>query len=61
MKSKVYTNKPCTILQIQAEVERVVVDIQQQMCEKVVSNFEERINACRLSTGGHMADVVFRT
>ena len=51
VKSKVYSNS-------KAEIERVTGDI---VCETVISNFEERINACRLSAGGHMADVVFHT
>ena len=59
VKSKAYANKPCTILQLQTEIERVIGDIGPQMCEKVISNFEERINACRLSADGHMTGMCF--
>ena len=61
MKSKVYANKPQTILYLQAEIERMIGDIGLQRCEKVTSNFEERINACRLSAGGHLTDIAFHT
>ena len=59
LKSKVYANKSCMILQLQAEIECVIGDIRPQMCKKVNSNFEEHINACRLSAGGHITDIVF--
>ena len=43
----------------QAEIERVIGGIGPQMCEKVISNFEKHINACRLSAGGYMTDIPF--
>ena len=59
MKFKVYAEKPCTILQLQAEIKHVIKDIGPQICEKVISNFEKHKNAFRLSAGGHMPNVVF--
>ena len=61
VKSKVYAKKPRTIFQFSAEIKRVIGDIGPQMCEKVISNFKEHINACRLSAGAHMTDIVFHT
>ena len=61
MKYRVYATKPRSVFRLQAEIERMIGDIGPQMCEKVISNFEERINSCRLSVGGRIADVVFHT
>jgi hypothetical protein len=61
VKSQVYANKPRTIPELKAEIRRVIGGIEPHICERVIRNFEERINVCRLSTGGHMADIVFHT
>ena len=53
--------KPRTIIQLQTEIERLIRDIGPQMSEKVINDFEEHINACRLCVGGDMPDVVFHS
>jgi hypothetical protein len=59
VKSKVYVNNPRTIQQLKAEILCVIVDITPDICERVIINFIERVNTCRLSGGGHMPDIVF--
>ena len=59
IKLKVYANKSHMILQLQAAIKSVIGDIGPQKCGKVISNFEEHLNECRFSAGGHTADVVF--
>jgi transposase len=61
VKSQVYANNPRTIPELKAEIRRVIGGIEPHICERVIGNFEERINVCRLSAGGHMADIVFHT
>ena len=47
-----------TTFQLQGEIKRVTGDIGPQMCGKVISNFEKRIIARRLSASARMDDVV---
>jgi len=59
VKSQVYANKPRTIQQLKAEIIRVIADVTPDICELVIPNFIDRVNACRLSGGGHMPDIIF--
>ena len=61
VKSKVCVNRPQTILQLKEEIQRVINDINRDVCEKVITNFIDRVTACRESGGGHMPDIIFRT
>lgn len=61
VKSKAYVNKPQTIPQLKEEIERVINDINRDVCEKVIANFIDRVTACRDSGGGHMPDIIFHT
>jgi hypothetical protein len=58
-KSKVYANNRRTIQQLKAKILRIIADITPDICERVIINFIERVNTCRLSGGGHMPDIVF--
>lgn len=61
VKSKVYVNRPQTVLQLKEEIQRVINDIDRDVCERVITNFINRVTACRDSAGGHMPDIIFRT
>lgn len=61
VKSQVYANKPQTIPELKAEIQRVIGEIEPQLCENVIENFMKRTRVCRLSHGGHMPDILFHT
>jgi len=59
VKSQVYVNRPRTIAELKTEIRRVISEINEDVCGRVIVNFNERITACRNSAGGHMLDVIF--
>lgn len=61
LKSRVYVNRPTTIQQIKNEIRRCIDGIDGDQCQKVIANFNARINKCRLSRGGHLEDIIFHT
>ena len=61
VKSQLYSNKPRAISELKTEITRMIGGIGRDVCKRVVKNFEKRINACQLSEGGHMTNIVFHT
>jgi hypothetical protein len=51
-KSRVYANKPQTIPELEAEIRRVIGEIEPQLCGTVIENFVKRARVCQQSRGG---------
>ena len=47
--------QPLTILQLKAEIRRVMGQIQAELCTSVV----HKMDVCRRSRGGHLPDILF--
>ena len=61
MKSLCYANKAQTINGLQDNIERVIAEIQPDLCEKVIENWVQRIHAMKRSHGGHLNGIIFHT
>ena len=61
VKSLCYANKPQTINGLQDNIERVIAEIQSDICERVIENWVQRIHAMKRSRGGHLNDIIFHT
>ncbi|CAF1040561.1 unnamed protein product [Didymodactylos carnosus] len=61
VKSLCYANKPQTFNALQDNTERVIAEIQPDLCERVIENWVQRIHAMKRSRGGHLNDVIFHT
>ena len=55
------TEKPETLNDLEANIERVIGDINPQILEKVSENWVSRIRHVRASRGGHTPEVIFKT
>ena len=61
VKSLCYANKPQTINGLQDNIERVIAEIQPDLCERVIGNWVQRIHTMKRSRGGHLNDFIFHT
>lgn len=61
LKSKVYANKPATIQALKNNIIAEINTIQAAICEKVIENFDHRIDVCKSSRGEHLGDIIFHT
>ena len=61
VKSLCYANKPQTINELQDNIERVIAEIQPDLCERVDENWVQRIHVMKRSRGGHFNDIIFHT
>ena len=59
VKSRVYVNKPQTIPELKAEIRRVIVETEPQLCRNFIEDFVKRGKVCQRSRGGHLSDIVF--
>jgi len=60
VKSQVYKNNPQSIPELKDEIIRVIGEIEPQLCQNVIENFNKRVDVCGAARGGHLADIVFR-
>jgi len=60
VKSVVYRNNPRTIDELKAEIIQVIGEIEPQLCENVIHNFDKRITYCKAARGGHLSDILFK-
>ena len=51
VKSRVCASKPQTIPQLKAEIQRVIGEIEPQLCGNVIENFVKRTRVCQQSWG----------
>jgi len=59
LKSRVYANKPQTINDLKNNIQVAICEITPATCQKVIENFDIRIDACRRNRGGHLSDILF--
>ena len=61
VKSKVYTNKPETLHQLEENIRQVIGEIQPHLLSRVCQNWASRLRHVRASRGGHMAEIIFKS
>ena len=54
-----YANKPRTVTHLKDNITRVILEIEPQLCEKIIENWINRIYATKRSRGGHLRDYFF--
>ena len=59
VKSRAYKSKPNTIAQLKNEIRNVISEIIQNLCQRVIEHFLQRIRVCSDCRGGHLKDIVF--
>ena len=57
----IYTNKPATLQELRANIEREIVAIRAELCEKVVENWIQRLDFCKRARGGYAKEIEFHT
>lgn len=61
VKSKVYSNHPTTLHELEANIHRAIAEIPAEMVHRVIENWRERMTVCKKSRGGHLADILFKS
>ncbi|GFY78708.1 putative DD41D transposase [Trichonephila inaurata madagascariensis] len=59
VKSFGYANKPTTLEELKANIEREIAAVSAEMCGRVMENWVQRIDRCKRARGGHMSEVEF--
>lgn len=57
VQSLVYDNKPITLQELRDHIEREIVNVPADMCERVLENWLQRIDHCKRACGGHMNEI----
>ncbi len=60
VKSQVYTDKPQTLNDLEANIRRVIGGIQPQLLERVFENWTSRLGFLRERNGAHMPEIIFK-
>lgn len=60
VKSHVYADKPETLEHLEANIRRVIAEIQPAVLERVCENWTSRLRHVRASRGGHMPEIIFK-
>jgi hypothetical protein len=60
VKSHVYANKPQTIPELKAEIQRVIGETEPQLCRNVIESLVKRPRVCQQSRGGYLSEIVFQ-
>ena len=53
---RVYANKPSTVEHLKTNICQVIAEMTLNMCEEVVENYLQRINACNALLASHLND-----
>lgn len=61
LKSKVYVNKPGSLVQLKENIRHEMAAITEIMCRAVLRNFAVRLDECREREGLHLDDIIFKT
>lgn len=59
LKERVYGNNPQTLDDLKNNIRQAIREIDLAVCQKVIDNFDVRIDACQRSRGGHLNDIIF--
>jgi len=60
VKSKVYMDKPATIEALEANITRVIDQIPLEMLERVIENWNFRMDHVNRSYGQHLKEIIFK-
>ena len=60
-KSRVHTIRPRTIEELKLSIRQEIAALPQEMLERAMQHFEERLRMCVRQEGRHMTDIIFRT
>ena len=60
MKSKVYENKPETLDELEANIQRIIGDITPAVLNQVIENWTPVLEHVRVSRGEHMPKIIFK-
>lgn len=60
VKALVYADKPATIEQLEANINRDILAIRPEVLERVCQNWTERMGHVKRSRGGHMKEIIFK-
>ena len=60
VKSLVYADKPATLEHLEANIRRVITEIQPVVLQRVCENWTSRLRHVRASRGGHMPEIIFK-
>lgn len=60
VKSRVYMNKPNTIEELEANITRVIREIPVEMLERVIENWNLRLDHLNRSQGQHLKEIIFK-
>jgi len=61
LKSGVYEGKPRTLEELKGAIRKKIGMINQELLERAVANFRERLQMFILQNGHHLSDIIFRT
>ena len=61
LKWRVYEGKPRTLEEVKGAIRKQIGMINQELLERVVANFRERLQMSILQNGHHLSDIIFRT
>lgn len=61
VKSLVYSNKPTTIGELRANIEREIAGISADLCKRAVENWVQRLDFVKRARGGHAKEIEFHT
>jgi len=61
LKSKVFTNKPQTLLQLKENIRREITAIDVHILQRVMDSMKKRISDCIQNKGGHLSNVIFKS
>lgn len=60
LKSKVFTNKPHTLLELKENIRREITAIDVHILQRVMDSMKKRITDCIQNGGGHLSNVIFK-
>lgn len=59
LKDIVYANKPSTLMDLKQNIQKAVLDISPDLCQKVLENTIKRARECKAFRGGHLENIIF--
>jgi len=60
LKSKVYVQKPRTVVDLKVSIREEIETVPQEMLVNVMQNFEERLRTRVRQEGRHLSNIIFR-
>lgn len=61
VKSLVYSNGPENLDDLEANIRNAIAGIPAEMCHRVIENWKDRVMQCKMSRGGHLNDILFKS